>query len=277
MEKQEIRELEDFARQLRMDVLEEVYGAGSGHLGGSLSICDTLAYLYRRVLRLDPATPRWEDRDRLVLSKGHASPALYAALAETGFFPWEELKRFRKLGGILQGHPDMKRIPGVDMTTGSLGQGISAAVGMAIAGKITGKPYRVFAILGDGELQEGQVWEAAMLAAHRDLDNLTAIVDNNGLQIDGPVEKVNSPYPIDEKFRAFGWETFTADAHSFPSLEGAFAQAAAVTGKPAVIIQRSIKGKGVSFMEGKASWHGTPPNEEQYSAALAELKGGAGK
>ena len=264
MEKQEIRELEDFARQLRMDVLEEVYGAGSGHLGGSLSICDTLAYLYRRVLRLDPAAPRWEDRDRLVLSKGHASPALYAALAETGFFPREELKRFRKLGGILQGHPDMKRIPGVDMTTGSLGQGISAAVGMAIAGKITGKPYRVFAILGDGELQEGQVWEAAMLAAHRDLDNLTAIVDNNGLQIDGPVEKVNSPYPIDEKFRAFGWETFTADAHSFPSLEGAFAQAAAVTGKPAVIIQRSIKGKGVSFMEGKASWHGTPPNEEQY-------------
>ncbi len=277
MEKQEIRELEDFARQLRMDVLEEVYGAGSGHLGGSLSICDTLAYLYRRVLRLDPAAPRWEDRDRLVLSKGHASPALYAALAETGFFPREELKRFRKLGGILQGHPDMKRIPGVDMTTGSLGQGISAAVGMAIAGKITGKPYRVFAILGDGELQEGQVWEAAMLAAHRDLDNLTAIVDNNGLQIDGPVEKVNSPYPIDEKFRAFGWETITADAHSFPSLEGAFAQAAAVTGKPAVIIQRSIKGKGVSFMEGKASWHGTPPNEEQYSAALAELKGGAGK
>ncbi len=271
MQEKEQKKLEELARQLRIDVLEEVHSARSGHIGGSLSICDTLAYLYQRVLRVDPADPRREDRDRLVLSKGHASPALYAALAERGFFPREELKNFRKLGSVLQGHPDMKRIPGVDMTTGSLGQGVSAAAGMAIAGKITGRDYRVFAILGDGELQEGQVWEAAMLAAHRGLDNLTVIVDNNGLQIDGPVDQVNSPYPIDEKFRAFGWEVFHADAHSFPSLEEAFDRAMAVTGRPSMILQRSVKGKGVSFMENKASWHGTPPSDEEYAAALAEL------
>ena len=229
------------------------------------------------MLRVDPARPRDPGRDRFVLSKGHASPALYAVLAEMGFFPREELKNFRRIGCMLQGHPDMKKVPGVDMTSGSLGQGVSAAVGMAVAGKITAADYRVFAILGDGELQEGQVWEAAMLAAHRGLDNLTVIVDNNGLQIDGPVDKVNSPYPITDKFAAFGWDVTTADAHDFDSLEAAFRHAAEVKGKPCVIVQKSVKGKGVSFMEDQASWHGTPPSDEQYAAALTELTAGAEK
>ncbi len=271
MEQDKKMELERFARQLRIDVLEEVYHAHSGHIGGSMSICDTLAYLYRCLMRVDPGQPHWAGRDRLVLSKGHASPALYAVLAESGFFPREELFHLREIGRLLQGHPDMKKIPGVDMTTGSLGQGISAAVGMAIAGKLTCQNYRVFAILGDGELQEGQVWEAAMLAAHRKLDNLIAVVDNNGLQIDGAIDQVNSPYPIDEKFRAFGWDVFYADAHDFDSLEQAFQQALAVTDRPALILQKSVKGKGVSFMENQASWHGTPPNEEQYTLAMTEL------
>lgn len=277
MELTEKRALQRFARRLRIDALNEVHDARSGHIGGSLSICDTLAYLYQKVLRVDPARPRDPGRDRLVLSKGHASPALYAVLAEMGFFPREELKNFRRIGCMLQGHPDMKKVPGVDMTSGSLGQGVSAAVGMAVAGKITAADYRVFAILGDGELQEGQVWEAAMLAAHRGLDNLTVIVDNNGLQIDGPVDKVNSPYPITDKFAAFGWDVTTADAHDFDSLEAAFRHAAAVKGKPCVIVQKSVKGKGVSFMEDQASWHGTPPSDEQYAAALAELTAGAEK
>ncbi len=277
MELTKKRELQRFARQLRIDALNEVHDAHSGHIGGSLSICDTLAYLYKRVLRIDPAHPHDPGRDRFVLSKGHASPALYAVLAEMGFFPREELKSFRRIGCMLQGHPDMKKIPGVDMTSGSLGQGVSAAVGMAVAGKITGADYRVFAMLGDGELQEGQVWEAAMLAAHRGLDNLTAIVDNNGLQIDGPVDKVNSPYPITDKFAAFGWDVTTADAHDFDSLEAAFRHAAEVRGKPCVIVQKSVKGKGVSFMENQASWHGTPPSDEQYAAALAELTAGMEK
>lgn len=277
MELTEKRALQRFARRLRIDALNEVHDARSGHIGGSLSICDTLAYLYQKVLRVDPARPRDPGRDRFVLSKGHASPALYAVLAEMGFFPREELKNFRRIGCMLQGHPDMKKVPGVDMTSGSLGQGVSAAVGMAVAGKITAADYRVFAILGDGELQEGQVWEAAMLAAHRGLDNLTVIVDNNGLQIDGPVDKVNSPYPITDKFAAFGWDVTTADAHDFDSLEAAFCHAAAVKGKPCVIVQKSVKGKGVSFMEDQASWHGTPPSDEQYAAALAELTAGAEK
>ena len=277
MELTEKRALQRFARRLRIDALNEVHDARSGHIGGSLSICDTLAYLYQKVLRVDPARPRDPGRDRFVLSKGHASPALYAVLAEMGFFPREELKNFRRIGCMLQGHPDMKKVPGVDMTSGSLGQGVSAAVGMAVAGKITAADYRVFAILGDGELQEGQVWEAAMLAAHRGLDNLTVIVDNNGLQIDGPVDKVNSPYPITGKFAAFGWDVTTADAHDFDSLEAAFRHAAAVKGKPCVIVQKSVKGKGVSFMEDQASWHGTPPSDEQYAAALAELTAGAEK
>ena len=277
MELTEKRALQRFARRLRIDALNEVHDARSGHIGGSLSICDTLAYLYQKVLRVDPARPRDPGRDRFVLSKGHASPALYAVLAEMGFFPREELKNFRRIGCMLQGHPDMKKVPGVDMTSGSLGQGVSAAVGMAVAGKITAADYRVFAILGDGELQEGQVWEAAMLAAHRGLDNLTVIVDNNGLQIDGPVDKVNSPYPITDKFAAFGWDVTTADAHDFDSLEAAFRHAAAVKGKPCVIVQKSVKGKGVSFMEDQASWHGTPPSDEQYAAALAELTAGAEK
>ena len=222
-------------------------------------------------MRVDPKNPGWEDRDRLVLSKGHCAPALYAALTLKGYFPWDELKSLRHTGALLQGHPDMKHIPGVDMSTGSLGQGISAACGMALAAKIDGKDSRVYTILGDGEIEEGQVWEAAMFAAHYKLDNLCAIVDNNNLQIDGTVEEVMSPYPITDKFAAFGWNVITIDAHDFDQIEAAMNAAKAVKGKPTVLVQKSVKGKGVSFMENQVSWHGAAPNAEQYETAMAEL------
>ena len=266
-------ELQKIACRIRMGVIEGTFHAKSGHPGGSLSIAEDLAYLYWKEMKVDPQNPAWEDRDRLVLSKGHCAPALYAALAIRGYFPEEELKSLRHIGAMLQGHPDMKHIPGVDMSTGSLGQGISAACGMALAGKISDKLYRVYTILGDGEIEEGQVWEAAMFAAHYKLGNLCAIVDNNGLQIDGPVDKVMSPYPIPEKFAAFGWHVIeVSDAHDFDQLEAAFAGARAVSGKPTVIVQKSVKGKGVSFMENQVSWHGSAPNAEQYETAMAELK-----
>lgn len=265
------RELQKIACRIRMGVIEGTFCAKSGHPGGSLSIAEDLAYLYWKEMRVDPKTPGWEDRDRLVLSKGHCAPALYAALALKGYFPWDELKSLRHTGALLQGHPDMKHIPGVDMSTGSLGQGISAACGMALAAKIDGKDSRVYAILGDGEIEEGQVWEAAMFAAHYKLDNLCAIVDNNNLQIDGTVEEVMSPYPITDKFAAFGWNVITIDAHDFDQIEAAMNAAKAVKGKPTVLVQKSVKGKGVSFMENQVSWHGAAPNAEQYETAMAEL------
>lgn len=267
------KELQKIACRIRMGVIEGTFHAKSGHPGGSLSIAEDLAYLYWKEMKIDPQNPAWEDRDRFVLSKGHCAPALYAALAARGYFPEEELKSLRHIGAMLQGHPDMKHIPGVDMSTGSLGQGISAACGMALAGKISNKSYRVYAILGDGEIEEGQVWEAAMFAAHYKLDNLCAVVDNNGLQIDGPVGEVMSPYPIPEKFAAFGWQVIeVADAHDFDQLEAAFAGARDVSGKPTVIVQKSVKGRGVSFMENQVGWHGSAPNAEQYETAMAELR-----
>ena len=265
-------QLQRIANHVRQGVIEGVYHAKSGHPGGSLSIADTLTYLYYNEMKVDPANPKWEERDRLVLSKGHCCPALYSVLAEKGYFDKSELKSLRHVGAMLQGHPDMKHIPGVDMSSGSLGQGISAACGIALAGKLKKADWRVFTILGDGEIEEGQVWEAAMFAAHHKLDNLVAVVDNNNLQIDGRVSDVCSVYPIDEKFRAFGWEVFTADAHDFDSLDAAITAATAVQGKPAVIIQKSVKGKGVSFMEDQAGWHGKAPSQEQYEQAMAELK-----
>ena len=265
-------QLQRIANHVRQGVIEGVYHAKSGHPGGSLSIADTLTYLYYNEMKVDPANPKWEERDRLVLSKGHCCPALYSVLAEKGYFDKSELKSLRHVGAMLKGHPDMKHIPGVDMSSGSLGQGISAACGIALAGKLKKADWRVFTILGDGEIEEGQVWEAAMFAAHHKLDNLVAVVDNNNLQIDGRVSDVCSVYPIDEKFRAFGWEVFTADAHDFDSLDAAFTAATAVQGKPAVIIQKSVKGKGVSFMEDQAGWHGKAPSQEQYEQAMAELK-----
>ena len=266
------KDLQKTACRIRMGVIEGTFHAKSGHPGGSLSIAEDLAVLYWKEMNIDPQNPSWEDRDRLVLSKGHCAPALYAALAERGYFPADELKKLRHTGAMLQGHPDMKHIPGVDMSTGSLGQGVSAACGMALAAKISGKDYRTYTILGDGEIEEGQVWEAAMFASHYQLDNLCAIVDNNGLQIDGPVAEVMSPYPIPEKFAAFGWHVITADAHDLEQLEAAFAEARTVKGKPTVIVQKSVKGKGVSFMENQVGWHGTAPNAEQYETAMAELK-----
>lgn len=265
------RELQKIACRIRMGVIEGTFCAKSGHPGGSLSIAEDLAYLYWKEMRVDPKNPGWEDRDRLVLSKGHCAPALYAALTLKGYFPWDELKSLRHTGALLQGHPDMKHIPGVDMSTGSLGQGISAACGMALAAKIDGKDSRVYTILGDGEIEEGQVWEAAMFAAHYKLDNLCAIVDNNNLQIDGTVEEVMSPYPITDKFAAFGWNVITIDAHDFDQIEAAMNAAKAVKGKPTVLVQKSVKGKGVSFMENQVSWHGAAPNAEQYETAMAEL------
>lgn len=260
------------ACKIRMGVINGTYHAKSGHPGGSLSVADTLAYLYFHEMNIDPANPDWEDRDRFVLSKGHCAPALYAALANRGYFPVEELDTLRHIGSRLQGHPDMKNIPGVDMSTGSLGQGISAACGMALAAKLSKKDWRVFTVLGDGEIEEGEVWEAAMFAAHNKLDNLIAVVDNNDLQIDGRLSEVCSPEPIDKKFEAFGWEVFKIDAHDFDQIEDAFEKADQVKGRPAVIIQRSVKGRGVSFMEDNVSWHGSAPNAEQRDAALEELK-----
>ncbi len=259
------------ATNIRKAIIEGTFNAKSGHPGGSLSIADLLAYLYWKELNINPADPQWAARDRVVLSKGHAAPALYGALAHRGYFSTDLIPTLRKVGSILQGHPDMKNIPGVDMSSGSLGQGISAAVGMALAAKLDSAAYRVYTILGDGEIEEGQVWEAAMFAAAKKLDNLVAIVDNNNLQIDGTVAEVNSPYPIPEKFAAFGWHVIEIDAHDFAQIEAAFAEARTVSGKPVAIIQKSVKGKGVSFMENQCGWHGSAPNAEQYATAMAEL------
>lgn len=266
------KQLQIKACKVRMGVIEGVYNAKSGHPGGSLSIADILTYLYFAHMNIDPKNPKWEDRDRFVLSKGHTAPALYAVLAHRGFFSVDELKTLRKPGSMLQGHPSMKLTPGVDMSTGSLGQGISTAVGMALGAKLGGKSFRVYTALGDGEIQEGQVWEAAMFAAAKGLDNLTAVIDNNNLQIDGSVAEVNSPYPIPEKFRAFGWNVIEICAHSFDEIDAAFKAASEFKGKRTAIIAKSIKGKGVSFMEDQCSWHGTAPNSEQYEQAMAELQ-----
>lgn len=260
------------ATRIRMAAIDGVFAAQSGHPGGSLSVADMMAYLYFKELRLDVSRPRWEGRDRLVLSKGHTAPALYGALALKGYFPLEEIKKLRQVGAMLQGHPDMKGTPGVDMSSGSLGQGISAAVGMALAGKLDGADYRVYAILGDGEIEEGQVWEAAMFASHKKLDNLCVIVDNNNLQIDGTVEEVNSPYPIPEKFEAFGFHVIAIDGHDFDQIEAALEEAKTVKGKPTAIIQKTVKGKGVSFMENQVSWHGSAPKQDQYDMAMEELQ-----
>ena len=263
--------LELVAYKIRRHVLEGVFSAGCGHPGGSLSIAEILAVLYFDEMRVDPQNPAWPDRDRFVLSKGHCAPALYGALAEKGFIPVEDLKTLRKADSYLQGHPDMRKVPGVDMSTGSLGQGICCANGMAIAGKLDNKSYRVYTILGDGELEEGQVWEAAMFAAHHKLDNLTAFIDLNLLQIDGDVRDVMNPTPVDEKFLAFNWNVLTVDAHDLEALRDAIDQAKACKGKPTVVICKSIKGKGVSFMENEAAWHGMAPNQEQYEKAIAEI------
>ena len=261
---------------LRHTILDMVYRAGSGHIGGSFSAAEILAVLYFHEMRIDPARPRWQERDRFVLSKGHATPVYYAALAHRGFFPMETLEGFRKLGSVLQGHPDRKHIPGVDMSSGSLGQGVSAAVGMALAAKMKGEDHRVYALLGDGEIQEGQVWEACMLAAHRKLDNLCIIIDNNDVQSDGPIGTVNSPYPIDQKLEAFNLNVITADGHDPDALIAAFAAARACKGRPTAIIAKTVKGKGVSFMEGQPSWHGKAPNADEYARAKAELERAGG-
>jgi transketolase len=268
---EKIQNLREKARQIRRHIVSMVGAAGSGHPGGSLSAADIVTALYFDVMRLDPQRPDWPERDRFVLSKGHAAPVLYAALAERGYFPVEQLQTLRKLGSPLQGHPDMRKVPGVEMSTGSLGQGLSAASGMALAGKLDGRDYRVFALLGDGEIQEGQIWEAAMAAAHYRLDNLTAILDYNGLQIDGPVGEVMSPEPVVDKWRAFGWEVQEIDGHDMEQILAAVTRAGEVRGKPSIIIANTVKGKGVSFMENEAGWHGSAPKPEQVEQALAEL------
>ena len=260
------------AEHIRLGILEGVHAAASGHPGGSLSIADILSYLYFAEMRVDPAKPACPDRDRLVLSKGHAAPALYAALAERGFFPRELMATLRQVDSILQGHPDMKHIPGVDMSSGSLGQGISAAVGMAVAAKMDQRDSRVYAIVGDGESEEGQVWEALMFAARHKLDNLCVIIDYNGLQIDGRVADIVNPAPFESKMAAFGLHVITVNAHDFDELERAFAEAKTVKGQPTAIIANSVKGKGVSFMEDLAKWHGSAPNDEQYEKAVAEIQ-----
>ena len=264
--------LKRVANDVRLGIIESVYNAGCGHPGGSLSIADVLTYLYFKEMNVDPKNPKMEDRDRFVLSKGHTAPGLYSVLAHRGFFPVEELKTLRKTDSRLQGHPDMKGIPGVDMTTGSLGLGISAACGMALSGKVYGKDYRVYTVVGDGESEEGQVWEAAMFAAHYKLDNLVAIVDLNGLQIDGKITEVMNPTPHDEKFLAFGWHVITINGHDFDEIEAAFEEAKTVKGKPTVIISKSVKGKGVSYMENKCEWHGQAPKQDLYEVAVSDLK-----
>lgn len=266
------KQLQKTACKVRMGIIEGTYNAKSGHPGGSLSIAELLTYLYFVELNVDPQNPKKPDRDRFVLSKGHTAPGLYAALAQRGFFSPDELKNLRKTGKMLQGHPDMKGTPGVDMSTGSLGQGISAACGMALSAKVFGDSYRVYSIMGDGELQEGQVWEAAMFAAHKKLDNLCAVVDHNNLQIDGTLDEVNSPHPIAEKFKAFGWHVIEICAHQFDEMEAAFNEAKTVKGKPTLILANSVKGKCVSFMENNVAWHGSAPNAEQYEKAMDELK-----
>ena len=265
-------ELQKIANEVRKDIVTAVHAAKAGHPGGSLSAADLFTYLYFEELNIDPKEPKKADRDRFVLSKGHTAPGLYSVLAERGYFPKEDLKTLRHLGSYLQGHPDMKHIPGVDMSSGSLGQGISAAVGMAIAGKLDNADYRVYTLLGDGEIQEGQVWEAAMLAAHQKLDNLVVIVDNNNLQIDGAIDEVNSPYPIDKKFEAFNFHVINIDGNDFDQIDAAFKEAKTVKGCPTAIIAKTIKGKGVSFMENQAGWHGKAPNDEEYAVAMADLE-----
>ena len=269
---QNINEIKKFAIDIRRETIKCIGNLGVGHIGGALSIADVLAVLYSGVMNVDPENPKKADRDRFVLSKGHTAPGYYSALANRGFFPVEDLKTLRKTGSYLQGHPDMKHIPGVDMSSGSLGQGISAAVGMAISAKLSGDSYRVYTLLGDGEIQEGQVWEASMLAAHRNLDNLVVIVDNNNLQIDGAVTDVNSPYPIDKKFEAFNFHVINIDGHDFDAIAAAFKEARETKGQPTAIIAKTVKGKNVSFMENQASWHGAAPNDEQYATAMADLE-----
>ena len=271
MEQTRLERLKEIANEIRIGIIESVYSAGCGHPGGSLSIADILTYLYFEEMRVDVNNPRWEGRDRFVLSKGHTAPALYATLAEKGFFPKEDLKTLRKIDSYLQGHPDMKGTPGVDRSAGSLGLGISSACGMALSAKISGDDYRVYTILGDGESEEGQVWEAAMFASHYKLDNLCVILDFNGLQIDGSVYEVMNPTPFDKKFEAFGFNVITIDAHSFEEIEAALNAAKLCKGKPTAIIARSVKGKGVSYMENKVEWHGAAPKEEQYRIAMDEL------
>ena len=271
MQQERIKELRRIATKIRMGIISSTHAAKSGHPGGSLSSADLLTYLYFEKMNVDPKNPKMENRDRFVLSKGHAAPVLYSTLAHRGFFPVEELITLRKPDSYLQGHPEMKKVPGVDMSTGSLGQGISAACGMALSGKVFGGDYRVYALLGDGECEEGQVWEAAMFAAAKGLDNLTAFVDWNGLQIDGSVEEVNSPLPLDKKFEAFNWNVLLIDGHDYNQIEDAIKTAEATKGKPTVIIMKTVKGKDVSFMENQVSWHGSAPNDEQKDQALNEL------
>ena len=260
------------ANEIRKGIVSSVHSAKAGHPGGSLSAADIFTYLYFEELRIDPKEPKKADRDRFVLSKGHTAPGLYSALAERGYFPKEDLLTLRHVGSYLQGHPDMKHIPGVDMSSGSLGQGISAAVGMAIAGKMDDADYRVYTLLGDGEIQEGQVWEASMLAASHKLDNLVVIVDNNNLQIDGTIEEVNSPYPIDKKFEAFNFHVIKIDGNDFDQIDAAFKEAKTVKGQPTAIIAKTVKRKGVSFMENQVGWHGKAPNDEEYKVAMEELE-----
>lgn len=266
-----IQEVREKALLIRRDIIKMLGESGSGHTGGSLSAADILSCLYFWEMQINPQQPHQADRDRFVLSKGHAAPVLYAALAEKGYFQREELDRLRKLGSMLQGHPDMRKVPGVDASTGSLGQGISWAVGMALAGKMDNRNYRVYALLGDGEIEEGLVWEALMAAHHYHLDNLTAFLDHNGLQIDGPIEKVMSPEPVADKFKAFGWETLVIDGHDPHQIMAALNTARTIKGRPTAIIANTVKGKGCSFMENKAEWHGTAPNQEQVALALGEL------
>ncbi|HIZ59677.1 MAG TPA: transketolase [Candidatus Dorea faecipullorum] len=266
-------ELQKTANEIRKGIITAVYSAKAGHPGGSLSAAELFTYLYFEEMNIDPENPKKEDRDRFVLSKGHTAPGLYSTLAHRGYFPVEDLKTLRHLGSYLQGHPDMKHIPGIDMSSGSLGQGISAAVGMALGAKLDGASYRVYTLLGDGEIEEGQVWEAAMFAGHRKLDNLVVIVDNNGLQIDGKIEDVCSPYPIDKKFEAFNFHVINvADGNDFDQLEAAFEEAKAVKGMPTAIVMKTVKGKGVSYMENAVDWHGKAPNDEQYEIAMADLE-----
>lgn len=271
MKAEKINELKITACKVRMGIIDGVHSAKAGHPGGSLSCADILTYLYFDKMNIDPENPKKTDRDRFVLSKGHAAPALYSVLAHRGFFDVSSLTTLRQIGSVLQGHPDMKYIPGVDMSSGSLGQGISCAVGMALSAKHFGDSYRVYAVLGDGEIEEGQVWEAAMFAANKNLSNLTVFVDYNNLQIDGSIDEVNSPYPIDKKFEAFNWHVITIDGHDFEQIEKAVADAELID-KPVCIVAITVKGKGVSFMENACAWHGTAPNDEQYEIAMSELK-----
>ena len=271
MEQTKINELKAIAAKVRLNILEGTHAAASGHPGGSLSIADIMSYLYFEEMNIDPKNPAWDERDRLVLSKGHTAPALYGALAQKGFFDPAEIKNLRNINSFLQGHPDMKGTPGVDMSTGSLGLGFSAACGMALAAKIDNKSHRIYAIVGDGESQEGQIWEAAMFAAHYKLDNLCLIVDWNGLQIDGPIAEVMDPTPHDKKLEAFGFHVISIDGHNFEEIDNAFKTARTIKGKPTAIIAKTVKGKGISFMENQVGWHGSAPNDEQYEKAVAEI------